>query len=915
MSNRFKLFTFIYFLLHGAGISNAQTPAFPSFITNPSSSSFAGKNISIQTSSAYGQLSLYFEPNQGQADPQVKFISRGPGYTLFLTTQEAVLALGNDSSSAVKTKSLFFSRGRRNGIPSVLPQVTLLRMKPVGTVLDPPTEGLEPLLGISNYFIGKDPAQWRTNITQYAKVRVKGIYPGIDMVYYGNQRQLEYDFVASPGADIKSIRLSYEGALGTEINVNGELLLRTAGGNVVFKSPAIYQNKDGARQPVKGRYKLTGSHEVGFEVDSYDTTKPLVIDPVLDYSTYLGGNGHDGTWGVAVDSAGDAYVIGHSISPNFPVTNALQPVIAGTNYNAIVAKLNPTGTALIYSTFLGGTGNEDVEFPYGIAVDGGGNCYVAGPTSSQTGAPGSNDFPITPGTAYQTTSPGGSDAFVTELNPSGSGLVYSTYFGGTGDDFCFGLALDPANGVYVTGQSFSTDLPTTGAGGGSAYQNALKSLIGSCNGFIAKLDTTKTGTASLVYSTYLGGGSADTGIDIAADPAGNAYVVGWGNSPDFPTTPGAPQTVNHGGFDAFITKLNPSGTSLVYSTLLGGSGDENLGGIAVDAGGNAYVAGDTTSIDFPTTSGAPQTVRPGTDNAFVTKLNPSGTAWAYSTYLGGSNYDIGYDVKVNGSGEAYVVGSSASSNFPTTSDAYQLTYIGGGNAMGFLTHLNALGTGLVYSTYFGGSGGDALASVALDGNNGIYLAGETISTDLPTTSGAPQTVFGGGPADGFVAKFGPSPTSTPTITDTPTITNTPTITATPTITPTKTNTFTPTLTSTTTSTFTMTRTPTVTETPTPTTTPSFTGGTSLWPNPNNGTGFLNLSYSLTQAADSVQVKVFTTAFRRVFLDPSLATSSGNHIYVFDLQSLNFADGLYYVILEVETGGKKDRHVLKELILK
>src|SRR3989441_926920 len=496
-------------------------------------------------------------------------------------------------------------------------------MKLLGANPTPRVTGVEELRGRSNYFIGNDPAKWRANVPTYAKVEYRDVYPGVNLVYYGNQRQLEFDFIVAPGADPQRIRLGVEGADRLDLDAQGDLVVQTGGAQVRLQQPHVYQMANGVRQEIESRYVLNDHHEVEIWVAAYDTHKPLVIDPTLAYSTYLGGTGFDEGFGIAVDSLGQAYVTGVTASLDFPTTaGAFQSSSAGSE-DAFVTKLNPTGAVLVYSTYLGGT-NSDVGL--GIAVDSLGQAYVTGETFSA-------DFPTTAG-AFQPSSPGGfSDAFVTKLNPTGAALAYSTYLGGTDFDEGFGIAVDSLGQAYVTGVSASLDFPMTAG----AFQPRFAG--GSLDAFVTKLNPTG---AALAYSTYLGGTGDEEGFGIAVDATGNAYVTGLTNSNlDFPTTAGAFQRSSAGGIsDAFVTKLNAAGAALVYSTYLGGTGDEDGFGIAVDAAGHAYVTGITFSPDFPTTAGAFQPSSTGGD-AFVPKPKPSRAALVFSHYLSGSGYNLG----------------------------------------------------------------------------------------------------------------------------------------------------------------------------------------------------------------------------------------------------------------------------------
>jgi Beta-propeller repeat len=695
---------------------------------------------------AYGTLPLSFEANQGQTAPQVQFLARGRGYSLFLTTEEAVLAfsqladhdtaLGADTAAggradAASRSQRYTTRGR-----APIPPQAVVRMQLVGANATPPGVGHDALPGKSHYLIGNDPQDWRTDIAHYATVKYAGVYPGVDLFYYGHQGQLEYDFVVSAGADPRAITLAFVGASAVHLDAGGELVLSVGGGEMRQRKPVIYQEVDGVRQGIVGGYRLEG-HHVSFAVGEYDVSRPLVIDPVLIYSTYLGGNGSDSSRSIAVDKDGQAYVTGTTASSNFPTTaGAFQPTFAGAD--AFVTKLNCSGTALVYSTYLGGS---DFDAGVDIAVDKDGQVYVAGGTWSR-------NFPTTAG-AFQRTHAGGiSDAFVTKLDRSGTALVYSTYLGGRDSEASTGIAVDKDGQAYVVGVTESRNFPTAAG----AFQPTYAG--GSVDTFVTKLN--RSGTA-LVYSTYLGGSSDDLGVGIAVDKDGQVYMAGGTSSSDFPTTRHAFQPAHAGGIadssDAFVTKLNRSGTALVYSTYLGGSNSDMGNGIAVDEDGRAYVTGGTASSDFPTTR---RTVQPafagGIFDAFVTKLNRNGTALVYSTYLGGSDREIGIDIAVDEDGRAYVTGRTESPDFPTTRRAFQPAFAGGIDV--FVTKLNRSGTALVYSTYLGGSGDDGGDGIAVDEDGQAYITGPTTSSDFPTTRRAVQPAFAGGFEDAFVVKIG-----------------------------------------------------------------------------------------------------------------------------------------------------------------
>jgi hypothetical protein len=682
----------------------------------------------------YGSLPLSFEANQGQTDAQVKFLSRGAGYNLFLTSGEAVLVLRKTSAQKREFSTVNTSAQRAN-------KSAVLHMQLLGSNSASSVSGFDEMSAKSNYFIGNDPKKWRTNVVNYMKVRYQGVYPGVDLVYYGNQRQLEYDFVVAPGADPSRIRLKFRGAGTLRIDDKGDLVLGD-GKQVRLQKPQVYQEASGARKAIAGRYWLEGANTITFRVADYDRSKALVIDPVLVYSTYLGGSGTDYPFGIAVDSVGNAYVTGYTDSPNFPTVNAIQSSIDG-NADAFVTKINASGTALVYSTYLGGSGGAEA---FGIALDSIGNVYVTGYT-------GSANFPTI--NAVQSSFGGGDDAFVTKINASGTALLYSTYLGGSGTDIAYGIAVDSIGDAYITGLTNSPNFPTVNAiqstfGGGGCGLPPFCDGTGYYDAFVAKINA--SGTA-LVFSTYLGGIFDDRGYSIAVDSADNVYVVGSTTSTNFPTV-NAIQSVFSGGgtIDAFVTKINASGTALVYSTYLSGSsfGQTYPFGVAVDSVGNAYVTGSTSSSNFPTVNALQSTFGGGSVDAFVSKINGSGTALVYSTYLGGTGNETGHGMAVDSSGNAYVTGYTGSTNFPTL-NAIQSSF-GGGDADAFVTKINASGTALVYSTYLGGSSTETGLGIAVDSAGSAYVTGVTNSPNFPTVN-AIQSTFGGGNLDGFVAKI------------------------------------------------------------------------------------------------------------------------------------------------------------------
>jgi hypothetical protein len=607
------------------------------------------------------------------------------------------------------------------------------------------------LPGTANYFLGSDPAKWHTHVPTYAKVKYAGIYPGIDLVYYGKQGRLEYDFVVAPAADPKPVRLHFGGTEGLKLSSEGDLIVRAKHGEIAFHKPGVYQMKDGQRQPVEGRFRLLANNNVGFVVGRYDHSRELVIDPSLVYSTYLGNiTGPGGAYGsaIAVDSAGDAYVTGTANSGFSVTSGSFQTVDPAGYVAAFITKFNPSGTALVYSTYLGDNtgGPGGATSANAIAVDSEGDAYVTGATAAY--------FPTTSGayqTVYKGAASGTTNAFVTKLNSEGSALIYSTYLGGEGlvnygGDTGYGITFDASGNAYITGGTYSSDFPVTG----NAFQKANKAAKGGSNAFVAKLNPTGS---SLVYSTYLGGTKSDQARAIAIDDYGFAFVTGAAFSEDFPVTANAFQKVNNGYAvgvsNAFVAKLTSSGSALDYSTYLGGNGSYNGprkgdsgAGIAIDVSGNAYITGSAGSTDFPVTSGALQKTNKGAGgdatNAFVTKLNPAGAALVYSTYLGGtypsrqSGGDTGAGIAVDTAGDAYVTGSTGADNFPITSNAYQSSdFAAFGISNAFVTELNPAGSALIYSTYLGGSWTDEGRGIAVSANRNIYVTGSTTSLDFP----------------------------------------------------------------------------------------------------------------------------------------------------------------------------------------
>lgn len=565
------------------------------------------------------KLPLAFEKNQGQAHRSIDFLARGGGYSVFLSHGNARLALGHDKSAGLVAVDL----------------------RLLGANRDLKAAACKALPGIVNYFIGNDPARWRADIPTCGRVEYSSVYRGIDLAYYGNQGRLEYDFIVAPGAHPAVIRLAVDGARNIRVGDGGELMLETEGGPVAFRKPVTCQEIDGMRHAVESRYAVAGANEVRFVIGSYDSHYPLVIDPSLVYSTYLGdSNSYQTGTTIAVDTHGNAYITGTTYSTDFPLVNAEQSFFAGSSA-IFVTKIAADGSSLIYSTYLAGSG---ADYSRSIAVDSAGSAYVVGYTDS-------TDFPLK-NPLYSTLN-GPEDAFVTKFSASGSALVYSTYLGGSSSDYAYGVAVDAGRNVYITGQTFSADFPVTP----NAYQTLAN---GSCS-FVTKL---KAAGSALAWSTYFGENCSAYAAALAVDSQNSVYLTGTAY-PGLPVSAGAPQPVFGGYADAFIAKLSGAGSSLVYCTFLGGGGNDYGSAIAVDSSGNAYVAGSTESTNLPVTASAVQPAYGGDQDGFAAKLNSTGRAWRYLTYLGGSRSDQAYGIAVDSSGSAIVAGSSNSIDFPT----------------------------------------------------------------------------------------------------------------------------------------------------------------------------------------------------------------------------------------------------------
>ncbi len=746
--------------------------------------------------SAYGSLPLAFEANRGQTAPEVRYLAHGQSYQLFLTNQEAVLTVLQPSTAKTKSAkgpSLVTARMRRK--PNAAVKTSVLRMHLEGANPNAEIAGTKLLPGKTSYFIGNDPKKWRTDIPSYEAVRYQGIYPGVDVLFYGRQQRLEYDFIVAPGADPKAIALSINGARKLELDSQGDVLMSVAGGKVALQKPVIYQEVNGERQEIAGNYTIANDHQIHFAVAPYDHTQPLTIDPVLNYSTYVGGETFDQALGLALDAAGDAYITGLTTSTKFPQMNPISgtaPADLVSLGTAFVTELNPTGTALIYSTYLGGSGNAFGDEGFAIALD-----AASPPNIYMTGFTGSSDFPLsTTVLPFQGIAPASvtaeSAAFVTELAPSASGtaqLAYSTYLGGDINDEAFGIAVDAGGKVYVVGVTQSTTFPKVG----TQITPGQTSTGDAGNAFLSKFDPTVSGTPGLLYSTYIGGsgagstflfGFADTALAVTVDVTAHAYLVGGTMSGDFPVAgtaiPGSTACGANGQGSAFITVVNTTAQTLTYSHCLSGNpGAEaafgvNLGtGVPAVATKIAYITGTTSSANFPITAGSIPPPGAGVANgvAFVSLLNTLTGTLQYSTFLGGNNSDTGFSIASDSAGLAYVAGLTGSPDFPITQGALQVVRT---NPQGsaFVSKISPNGQGLadlVYSSYFTGqvqnaaTTPDSAQGIAVSGTN-AFITGYMTSPDMLTSAGAFQTALGAsGATNAFVADL----PLTPTITITP----------------------------------------------------------------------------------------------------------------------------------------------------
>lgn len=701
-------------------------------------------------SAATMTLPLSFEPNRGQAPAGVDYVARSRGGCAAMLSANA-LTLAVLPRRVEGPLERFTPAGGGGQSQETSATGAVFRVELIGASADARMEAFDPLPGRINYLIGDDCGAWRTDIPTYGRVECGEVWPGIGAVYYGNERQLEYDFNLAPGTRPEAVRMRILGADSLEPDAEGNLLVRCGLVSLVMRKPAAYQPLPGApistqdagfyqspaRREVEVCYSLSADYEVSFCVGAYDSTKPLVIDPVFTYSSYLGGSGDDEAHAVAVDASGNIYIAGRTTG-DFPVTAGAYQRTYKDNTDAFVSKINPGKSAaasLVYSTYLGGSGFDEAN---GIAVDINGAAYVAGKT-------GSSNFPM----SKMFGAGGGYDIFITKLNSSGSNLVYSVRMGGSMDDSAAALALDASLNAYIAGSTLSPDFPTQSAARGY-YSGNSDAIVAKING----------SGSTLRYSTYLGGSFIDYGYGIAVDGDGSAIVTGSTSSSDFPTKSAFQSIYAGGSSDAFVTKLKSDGTNWVFSTFMGGSTASTGGaaadigvGVAADSQKNIFVTGYTSSLNFPMEKAIQPYFGGGVFDAFMLKFNSSGSTLFWSSYLGGKGDDVALGAAVDKLSNYYVTGETYSPDFPVI-NALQDTYDCCGD--GFAAKINPGGTLLMYSTYFGGGGQDISYGIATDSSGNAAVAGVTTSPDFPVTDNAYSQVFGGGLTDAFAARISPA---------------------------------------------------------------------------------------------------------------------------------------------------------------
>ena len=681
-----------------------------------------------------------FIENKGQWQSDVLFSARLNGTNVWITRDGIVYDFYKTEITAGSEKDIspvLSERFRKSGQTQVTGHV--VRMNFTGMKTQADITGKNKQEGYYNYFIGNDSSKWVGNVALFNEVYIRNLYDNIDALLYFDMGRLRYDLIAAPYADLQQIKFYYEGQQNIRVNEAGELILKTCLGDVEQKQIYAYQEINGQKKQVECKFTLPG-FLASFDIGNYDPSKSIIIDPLV-YSTFLGGTGDDGLEPlIKVDSSGYVYVSGETLSANFPVTvGAYQTT--NSSRKVFVTKMNPQLSGLIYSTFIGGT--STYEYPDDIDLDQSGNVYITGVTKA-------TNFPVTAGVFQPNYSGGSYEGFVTKLNSTGSALIFSTYIGGSagsGSDWGMSLAVDTIGAIYLTGVTTSANFPVTSG----AYLKVKPNNWSQGIAYVSKINSNAT---ALIYSTFLGGTGDSDGYSIDIDHDGNAYISG-GALNNFPTTTGAFDRTSNGGWDAYISILNSTGSALIYSTYIGGTLDDRsyMNNLTVDNNGNIYLVGNTKSANFPTTSGAYQTVNQGGTDTFILKLNPAGTGSSdmiYSTYLGGSGDDAsGLSIDLDTNGTLSYPGYTTSSNFPLTPGCFQSTYMGGQDA--FFVRFNFTGSGLLYSTYLGGSAMEAAPSGLARGKF-AYITGVTASTNFPTTPGAYDETYNGS-NDVFVTKL------------------------------------------------------------------------------------------------------------------------------------------------------------------
>ncbi len=685
--------------------------------------SFDNPDIAVNKQTVLQNMSLSplcFTENQGQWDERAFFRANAGGATMWFTREgvyyQFLRKIDRDISNPDHSFQMPYEPFELK--PDSFEQL-VIKASFVGANPNPVISGKELIDYKCNYFIGNYPNEWHTDVPNYQAVQFEEIYPGIDLKYYGNGIQMEYDFIISPGTDYTQIQIKYDGARSLSVNSSGELVVQTDWGDVIEQRPIIYQMDSGMRQKIEGKYKITGDNIFSFNLDdNYNPNLPLIIDPVLVYSTYLGGSGTDIVSDLAVDNSGCAYVVGATFGYDFPTLNPYQTDQG--DVDIIVTKLSDMGNSLIYSTYLGG---GDWDQGLAIDVDNQGCAYITGATCSYS-FPTVNPYQTKPGPI------GDFDGFVAKFSSAGNDLLYSTYLGGNDHESISAIVVDASGCAYVTGGTSSTDFPTL---------NHIQTDQPEKDAFVTKISSSGS---SLIYSTYLGGNQSDGATDLAVDEFGCSYITGGTRSTDFPIN--NPFQDHGGNNDVFVTKLSGSGNSMAFSTFLGGDSNEAGLSIVVNDIGESYITGVTLSSDFPTLN--PMQEYMGNDDVFVTKLSNTGNSLIYSTFLGGNGKDNGLDLLIDELGCVYVTGFSGSIDFPVLNPFQTFQ----GQLDVFITKISSTGKSLIYSTYLGGSQFDEGRGIAIDDSGFIYVAGCTESAGFPTVNPY-QTDQGY--SDGFVAKL------------------------------------------------------------------------------------------------------------------------------------------------------------------